>query len=353
MNDFIESFATQQLLPPWVAKGGRTWAFVVRTDPAKARGYLDTYFNGAYPDRAPFYYEPLPGPQLGLMVAAWRPDVSSQYPGRPAGWDTVSYWEIYWTFPVYRYRITGDNLLLDRQTVWVQPFSFGDNASAVFSSREIWGTDMTMATVDVDDGLPPEHLHLDVIIEGIKRFHPRSHSEPLAFIHFKTNQVMAAKDTNDAIGSLLRQHPDLADLVMLLRGSGVFAGQEPGSASPSVELNNLKQFRDCADMGTAIYRAIVASRTSHTAIDNIVTYDGADVELDFMWSDSVAEILEALFVTKDRTRDGPPSDHKDRPRRAHGADWDMRRLKMPVEFGFSYTSDVTFEVIETLHTYGG
>jgi hypothetical protein len=356
MKPFIESFATHQLLPPWVAKGGRTWSFVVRTEVHNTRQYLDQYFNGAYPDRAPFLYEPMPGQQFGLLVAAHRPDVSSQYPGRPPGWDTIGYWEIYWTYPVYRYRVTPDNLLVDRKVVWVQPFSFGDNASAVFSSREIWGTDMTMATVAAEENLPPEHLHLDVIIEGIKHFAPRSRSEQLAFIHMKTGRTTASKDPDELIQSLRREHPHLAEFVTLLRGSGEFAGRpdETRPEAPSVELDNLKQFRDCYNMEKAIYRAIVASRTLHSAIDGLVFYDGADVELDFMWSDSVEEMLKMLFVTEGRTKPGPPGDHRDGAKRgAHRADWDMCRLSMPVEFGFSYTSNVIFEVIDTIHTYGG
>ncbi|HLY55776.1 MAG TPA: hypothetical protein VKS60_09485, partial [Stellaceae bacterium] len=91
MNPFVESFATHQLLPPWVAIGGRSWSFVVRTEERHVRAYLETYFNGGYPDRAPFFYAPMPDPQLGLLVAAQRPNVSSQYPGQPVGWDTISY----------------------------------------------------------------------------------------------------------------------------------------------------------------------------------------------------------------------------------------------------------------------
>ena len=139
-----------------------------------------------------------------------------------------------------------------------------------------------------------------------------------------------------------------------------FAGQErPQSTTPSVELDNLKQFRDCHDMDAAIYRAIVASRTVHTEIADVFFYDGADVELDFMWSDSVKQMLHSLFETKGRTKPGPPPEHRGPSRRsAHSgpnvqsADWDMPRLTMPVEFGFSYISNVTFEVIDTIHTYG-
>ena len=352
MNHFVESFATHQLLPPWVAKGGRSWTFVVRTEERHVRAYLETYFNGGYPDRAPFFYAPMPDPQLGLLVAAQRPNVSSQYPGQPVGWDTISYWEVYWTFPVYRYRITRDNLLVDRQTVWVQPFSFGDKASAVFSSREIWGTDMTMANIVAQPNLPPEHLHLDVVIEGVKHFAPRSRSEPLGFIHVKTKQATPFKDPSNPMLRLLDDHPELSRFVALLVGSVGFAS-EAAPVTPSVELDNLKQFRDCYDMDKAIYRAIVASRTLHSEIADLVFYDGAGVELDFMWSDSVKEILQTLFVTDQRTKSGPPSDHQVRAGGDHGADWNMPRLSMPVEFGFSYTSNVTFEVLDTIHTYGG
>ena len=58
-----------QLLPPWVAEGATSWGFVIRMDERRIRQYLDDYFNGPFPDYAPFYYTPVPDAHYGLLSA--------------------------------------------------------------------------------------------------------------------------------------------------------------------------------------------------------------------------------------------------------------------------------------------
>jgi hypothetical protein len=130
-------------------------------------------------------------------------------------------------------------------------------------------------------------------------------------------------------------------------------------------------------MGAAIYRAIVASETTHRDIDDLVVFDTAGVEIDFMWSDSIGDVLKALLGVKGWTEFGPPRAHlaaaKAGPRKPSapgfigapterfpdpvgatpGAmDWDMNRVPLKAEFAFSFSSNVRFEVTRTLHTYG-
>src|SRR5580693_8940587 len=145
MTAFVESFATRQLLPPWFSKDCKTWGFAVRVGEANMQGYLDSYFNGTYPDRAPYDYAPPKGPQFGLITVnqhanissrfsgATESDISGQFSSLPES-DTLSYCEVYWTFPAHRRRIRPDNLSVDPQLVWVQPFSFCDNSTVVFAS---------------------------------------------------------------------------------------------------------------------------------------------------------------------------------------------------------------------------
>lgn len=361
MTQFVESFATQQLLPPWEAKGAQTWGFAFRLTERRIRAYLAKYFNGGYPDRAPFHYSPLPGPQFGLLTTCYFPNVASKNQqtitrlgSGQTSWDHLSHTEVYLAFPVMRHAITQDNLLTDPTLVWVQPFVYSDNDSVVFSSREIWGTDMFLATIARGAGAAPGQFHLDAGMIGIKKFSPSSISELLAVLHISTGGNLES-----GLPELLKANLDLEEFVKILGVSGVFAGQKPEGVGPSpypegVELNNLKQFRDCYDMGLAIYRGIVASRTSHTEIDNIVLYDPAKVEIAFMWSDSIAEILRTILDVDEPTDQGPPAAHgPGSPQSAATAmDWDMNRVVVKAELGFSFTSNVNFEVIKTIYTYG-
>jgi hypothetical protein len=385
MTEFIESFATQQLLPPWIARGALTWGFAIRMNRCRIRDYLDRYFNGGYPDEAPFYYAPLDGPQFGLLGVAYFPNVASQNlqtasrlgPGETS-WDHLSHNEAYLTFPVLRYALSKDNLVTDPVLVWVEPFVFSDNDSVVFSSREIWGSDMYLASMVRQPGLAAHQLHFDMGMIGIKKFSPRSISELLAVLHIRTRG-----DSEASLEDILKKNSDLDGFVKILGGSGAFAGTKPKGVSPSpypsgVELNNLKQFRDCYDMGAAIYRGIVASKSTHTEVDNIVVFDPSKVEIAFMWSDSIAELLTELLDVERPTDPGPPSDHFEAAQRTrrlqakypngvptppdtfrlplpttpNDMDWDMDRVVLKAEFGFSFSSNVHFEVLSTIHTYG-
>ena len=389
MTQFIESFATQQLLPPWEAQGARTWGFVIRMQRARIRAYLDEYFNGAYPDRAPFHYTPVPGPQFGLLSAAYFPNVASRNlqtasrldPGLGASsqaWDHLKHTEVYLAFPALRHDLTKDNLIRpDPTLVWVEPFIFSDNDSVVFSSREIWGSDMYLASIARTVGGPPHQLHIDVGMAGVKTFNPRSMTELIAVLHMQTGGESAA-----TIPDLVAANPDLKGFLEILVGSGAFAAGKPFGIGPSPfkggrELNNLKQFRDCFNMAAAIYRAIVASETVHTDIDNIILFDPAKVEIDFMWSDSIGDLLTTLLDARTWTDSGPPKAHAaaaeagplpgpkpifvgpppeqfPQPLGAiPGAmDWAMNRVSVKAEFGFSFSSNVRFEVTGTIHTYG-
>jgi hypothetical protein len=360
MTRFIESFATQQLLPPWRATGARTSGFAIRLTEERIRDYLARYFNGGYPDEAPFHYLPLPGPQFGMLTTCYFPDVCSTSPQAAmhgpsqASWDHLSHREVYLAFPVMRHGVTKDNLLNVAGTVvWVQPFMYSDNDSVVFSSREIWGTDTFLADIVREDGPSPGQLHFDAGMIGIKKFSPRSRSEMLAVLHITAGGV-------DPLGARerLKANPDLEAFLKTLGVSGAFMEEmQKGvrrSDYPGLEVNNLKQFRDCYDMGQAIYRAIVASKAIHSEIENVVFYDPDKVEIEFMWSDSVAEMLRTLLNAEKPNDTGPPALHD--PTGPAGAadkmDWDMDRVVVKAEFGFSFTSNVTFEVISTIHTYG-
>lgn len=360
MTQFIESFATQHLLPPWEAKGARTSGFAISLNETRIRDYLDKYFNSGKPEQAPFRYSPLPGPQFGLLTIGYFPDVAStaaqtiiRFGRGEASSDHLSHTEVYLAFPVMRHAVTGDNLLTDPTVLWVQPFVYSDNDSVVFSSREIWGTDMFLADIVREEGPAPGQLHLDSGMIGIKKFSPRSASELLAILHVTTGGV-------DTLGppERLKASPDLEAFVKTLGFGGAFVDPQAAgpdrSDFPGLEVNNLKQFRDCYDMGQAIYRAIVASRVVHSEIENLVFYDPATVEIEFMWSDSIAEMLRTVLDAEKPSDAGPPALHDATgpASPAGGMDWDMDRVVVKAELGFSFTSNISFEVIKTLYTYG-
>jgi hypothetical protein len=362
MTEFIESFATQQLLPPWTAKDAHRSCFVFRMNRDLIAAYLEKYFNGRFGDcaPAPYHYEPVAGAQFGMVSATRFPNIASSNRTEPhpvSGgqvWDRIAHNEVYVAFPVTRYAVTPDGLMHDPRLVWVQPVVYSDNDTIVFSAREIWGSDMFLATIN-REWKRPASLHLDVGMIGMKTFDPHAAEQLLSVLHVR------AKDTLETdLSQVLQANPDLGEFVKLLFSAGLLTGRDAPSDLDTakypndVELNNLKQFRDCFDMGAAIYRAIVASLTSHGNVRNLTLYDASKVDVAFMWSDSLKEFLVQILDAKPPPANGPPKQHEGdtAPPSCDHMNWQLDRVQLDVELAFAFTADIDFRVLSTLHTYG-
>ncbi len=349
MTAFVESFSTNQLLPPWRSEGLRNWSFVIAVETSRIQRHLDRYFNAPAPDRAPFLYAALPGPNYGLLCVAKHKRFSSLY-GRPEGDNTLTHTEIYWTFPVTRYQVTPDNLLVDAVTVWIQPFAFDNNSYVMFSAREIWGTEMEMAAINLIEGATPGELMIDLAIEGIARFSPKARSHQIGCLRIGMTQ----EATGIALAGMLDDHPGLQDFVTNLIGAGIFtAGMEDGelTAGEGIEVNTLRQFRDVFDLDAAAYRAIVSSRTTHSNVREMTFYAGSNAKLELFGPHAIAETWASMFGLPgiDRTTLlGPPPPVMD----GEETDWSTPVTHVEVALVVSYSADARFDLAGTLHTYG-
>jgi hypothetical protein len=364
MTAFLESFATRQLLPPWHAKAVNVSCFVFALQKQTIQAYLDKFFNFGGADRAPFRFVASEDLQHGVLMFQHYPDIWSENktnmpPGIEdgQGWDHLSYNQTYVTVPVVRYAITAENLLVDPQIYWIQPVVICDNSSVVYASREIVGIDMIQGIVDfnqtaVDLGkgvvdfnphaarakTPPVEggLHVDTYIIGVEKFSPRSCETVLPFVHVETGPpVDGASASAYAIE-------------LLAKLSKVF-GVDGQSAGMEGRLVTLKQFRDSQDMTRATYQAIVSSHSKMSAPADVKFYDPATVAIDFMWSATANEILSSfldLTTFTDAAPDAPDPQERDRHL------WASPHKKIAPEFCFSFTVDLDWSSIQTLHTFG-
>lgn len=351
MSAFIDSFTTQQLVPPWKSTGARIWSLVIKVPPLCIQNYLDSHFNAAGPDQAPLRYTALAGLPYGLLTTARHEHFASEALG--SDWNVLRHTEVHWSVPVARERITPDNLLVDRQIVWVQPFAFDDNSSVLLAGREILGTEFEMGKIRFQEGATPGDLHIDVAVQGFERFTPRSRSKLIPVLHAKLSDSKGANPVD--------QHAIGAFLAMLDPASpGEASKQELFPLPSSFEVNTLKQFRDVFDMRFAAYRALIASRTTYSAWQDVRSYEGANVALDLLWTDSLKEKFIQLFGLSEPSGDTIPRGHPGLVGAGDagaapdpdGIDWDLPRSAVPVAFAFSYTANVRYEVSDTLHVYG-
>lgn len=349
MTVFLESFATDQLLPPWRSLGMRMWQFVIAVDRKLIAAYLDTRFNAAALDRAPFHYTPLPGKTYGLLCVARHAHFSSCCDGR-TGRDTTSHIELSWTFPALRYRVSEDNLLVDPLQVWIEPFAFDDNSYVMFSAREIFGTEMDMAVIRMEEGESPADLRIDMAIEGMAKFDPRARSQSIGCM-----RMGLLPDTSEA--DLLRLRKDDDDLdafVDNLLADGIFTGSTATDKRTGMEVNTLRQFRDVFDMDLAAYRAIVSSTTQHSNIRDLAFFSGADTVVEFLCSDSLEETIHAMFGARPHNEcsllETPPP-----LLNAPGTpdtNWNLKYMPIEVAMVICFTADAHFQIERTLHTYG-
>lgn len=358
MTRFVPNFSTDQLLPPWVSKGARNWVFALKVKPKNLQNFVDTHFNCGAPDVAPYYYKPFDYP-YGLLRVTKHDDFSSSH-GGIEGTQTLRKIDVNWSYPVNRWRVSSGNVCYDRQTVWVEPMAFDNNSYTMFSSREIWGTEANMARIALEEETNPSRMHIDVAMQGLKTFTPKSISHLIGVLHIE----MDPEEKTDLM-TAFEKHPGLAEFTAILFSSinvGGNGGDTSSGNKPQVpkdynhnsEVNTLKQFRDVFNMQVAVYRAIIASRTEQTNVRKMHFYNGSKVKLDFMWSQTMAEALNDFFDVH-HDLDGkqllghPGGSHEIDGKKV---DWDLDRIAKEVVLAASFTSDILYDVTGTLHTYG-
>ena len=371
MTDFVESFTTQQLLPPWYSHGAKTWMFLVKANKKLMQDYLDEHFNDPGPDVAPYYYEPWSDPCFGFLQFVDHVNFSSEHarpdlaPGVPLDdtfdplddhqhWDTLQHREVFFTFPAARYRRTSDNLLIDKKLVWIQPFFFDNSSYVMFSSREIWGSEKEMAMIDIEYGDTRNQLHIDVSIDGFKKFDPHSISERIGVMHLRMDQT----SEQTLLGTMKDKSPRISDIIDSLKGylpdAWLDATEDKKLHLPTFKINTLKQYRDVFNMHDAAYRAIIASEAAHSDITDLSVFHGKRVDVQFLWSDSMKETFETLFDLKPPKEDAKKGiDGSGTAVVPDGIDWDMPAVKLEIELAVFFTSNAHFDVLGTLFTYGG
>jgi hypothetical protein len=348
ITPFIESFATQHLIPPWVSDGVRTWVFALPLTAEKITWLLDKFMNGTGLDiqdkLAPsaYVYTPrrLPQQYAFLVIADHREGAISHSPSAPPFGKFKSV-VVGLTVPAMRapWPPTSD---IAAERVWVQPFTACDSSTWVFSAREIWGVDAQKMKIDLQRPTPGVQLHLDASYIGIAHFDFKSVNEMLAALHVEVGEVAPGGEVNPAA---IDTH--LQDLVDELSGQGDHR---------SIQIDSLKEFRSTADLDLAIYRALVSSRQTLSNVSPIRVHRPSDVAIDFMWTDGMEELLQFLELP---TVPGPPPPHKairpppppqpgDAPTETR---WALNRGPATVMHCVSFAATLGFSVLDTLHVY--
>jgi hypothetical protein len=344
MTDFVESFATQHLLPPYHSAGATVNAFVFKLAPHVIQSYCDRFFNLGATSQRPFHYEALPWARIGILIVTQYPNISSLNEENPEHsslharqWDDLQQTELYATIPVARYRVASHNILVDRTIEWVQPFLILDNSTSAFSGREILGLESLYGEIKCAPATDASGFSAKTTLLSWKVFSPTSLQQMLPFVEIQTEPPLAPDAGSAAPVADDESAVWIEELRALIPNlDGLVGGMFPAAMPLAI----LKQFRDAADPAKAIYQALVTARSRYSSLRNLQFYDPDKCLIQFTEGAMVDEIISTFL---DLRTWAPPL--------VQAVPETPQPKVLPVKMAFSFTADIDLDEIRTLHTF--
>jgi hypothetical protein len=337
MTKFIESYATEQLLPPYNSLGVRVHGFFFELEKPAIERYCDTFFNIGDDNLRKFMYKPLSGPGFGLIIVMEFPSTASTVKSKKtdssnssAAWDHLRVAEVYAAVPICRYDITGGNILVNPRIEWYQPVFVCGSPTSVFAGREVIGLESMWGEIEISDNPSAGEFRTKVSVPMWKTFTPKSCEQLLPFLDISVsgqgenlNQPAAGNrgsEVEDEPGQYIMtiEHA-LPELYNLVSGKG----------DASMSLVTLKQFRDARDIYRAVYQALVGAKSHFSNATDLKIYPPDRVGITFHPGDMVDEILRTFL-------------HLNPPEVSEGG-WSVTP-----KFAFSFTADNRFNSAETI-----
>jgi hypothetical protein len=343
---FIESFATQQLLPPFSSEGVTVHAFLFRLSVKVIQDYCDRFLNLGDPRTRPYHYMSLKEAPIGVLAISHYPVVSSRAPQDPihgieGDWNyDVRQDELYAAAPVLRYSIQGDQLV-DPQLEWVQPFIVCNNATSAFSGREILGLETLYGEFKFDE-TADKSICVSTSLPSWRVFRPDSPQEILPFLSARTGPPMTEDEAKALAEQFAADPASVADLMALEAAIPDLERVAAGLFPATMRMVILKQFREAGDPSKAIYQALVSADCRYTRIREVKEYAPDGCCLQFTPGAMVDEIIGTLL-------DIPTAelDNSIKP----GSSAQTGGQELVVRMAFSFTADIAFDAIDTIHKF--
>jgi hypothetical protein len=252
MTEFIPSFATQQLLPPWKGEA-EVYGFAFRLPESSIQVYLDRYFNATQDKERNFQFESVPDGDLCLLLYSKLTNVktanSSSAAPKTKSWDNLEFREVVVCVPLRRWKVSPQNVLYEPVFQWCKPIAVCDNTTVIFSMRETIGLDVLPGEITETPDLTGGGFTLSVKLHGVTKFAPTAKDGPIELL-----QVHVIPPTSDGT-PLDPNAKDMIKVIESLSGGEVYGGCLP----QLMNLVTLKQFRDACNLDVAIYQALVTS----------------------------------------------------------------------------------------------
>ena len=352
---FVDSYATHQLLPPYLSTDSEVQVFLFRLEKAIIAKYCDNQFNIGNARHRKYFYAPMESAQFGAIIVTKFPNLCSQDPVEVRKYtqygnefDHLSMTQINVMVPIYRYKLSDHNIVCDGEVVWYEALIVTDSPTWQISNYEILGNRSLWGELKFAREEPYGGFHFSADILMWRVFDPKSEQKVLPFLLIDTGPGIPAAEVFADAKSAGMDGADTVEFVDQLKASlpgisDIIEGRQEGGLNTVC----LKQFRDARHASKAIYQALVGATAHYTNVSDLRFFNPAHAAVTFYTGAMVDQILGrfmGLTITN-----AEPDDH------TGGTHTTPSRIGLPVPVSvgvaFGFKADVRFDNYETLHQF--
>lgn len=343
MIPYAQSVASQDVPPPYQFPGVTVNAFVWEVEMGPIQAYCDRYFNLGDPKSRGFAYRPVSfWPYATLLFIDYPVMISSGRPSHGPGPEPpycdrgiITQREVFVAIPVARYGLTPGTLIADSTLEWALPFIVVGNPMSAVCGREMLGMGKLLADIEMAESAFPQSFLGRVRLPGWRSLEPGNLQEIMTLVEVTTAPALptfrgSAEDTSPWTLLQSREGGWLMDSIATVADS--IDKATLGTAPTTMRTIALKQLRDAANPGKALYQALVSCRSKYSNITGFQFYNENDVDIRFNDIGSFGEILRVFLGLPP----GPPTG---------------TRYCFQPKAAFRFNADINFDQMRTIYTF--
>lgn len=343
---YVQSASSQEVPPPYHFPGVTVNGFVCEARIEVVQAWCDRFLNlgdeaarGFRYGAAPFWpYAMLLCIDYPVMISASRTpeDIGHETPYSDRG--VVSQQEVFVAIPVVRLGTAPGTALTNSTVEWILPFITVGNPMSAVCGREMLGLEKLRGEITFGEGRFPDSFRGQVRLPGWSLLDPDRMQRMLPFLDVTTGPptpTFRGEARTRSLYTLFRSRWASDAIAGLGSLANLVDSASAGLAPTTMETVSLKQFRDAANPGQALYQALIGCRTRYSNIANFRFYKEGDVDAAFYPQGSFAEIVR--FV---QTSGGGLPDLDNEPRQL-----------AKVIAAYRFNADIDFDEMRTLHTF--
>lgn len=338
---YVQSFASQQIPPPYHFPGVTVNTFIWPVSPVAIQKYCDRYFNLGKADERGFAYNAIPNwPYATLLIIDYPVMVAT------GGWDNVkladrgytSQTEVFVALPLLRTGTRAETMLFKSAVEWALPFIIVENPMSAVCGREMLGLEKLLARIKLGESYEPDSFSAAISLPGWLTDKPGELQAIHPFLEVTTGAAaptVRGHPPQDSLWTLFSSRT-AGDVIGAMSGlSDYIEDISAGLLPTSMQTVSLKQIRDAAEPQKAVYQALVSCRSKYSDIENFRFYNEQDVAITIHDCGSFREIFSVLLPHDlEASRSDPSGRHSFVPTAA-----------------FRFNATIDFDNMRTLHTF--